>query len=299
MKWTYRSSALPVFTLALALGVAGCNKTADQNAAQEQTGQDQGDPANANLAPVTDAGGDNGGAAQGSSGNESAAQTAPAPAQTAPAPAQTAPAPAQTQASYSQPTSAANNDQADYSEASYDPQPEDYAQEPPPPLPDYEQPAIPGPGYIWTPGYWGWASAGYYWVPGVWVAPPYYGALWTPPYWGFFGGRYGFIHGYWGRYVGFYGGVNYGYGYIGRGYQGGYWHGNDFYYNRTVNNVSNVHITNVYNRTIVNNINVTNYNRASYNGGPHGVQLRPDPRRGSRVSRTARATHEWTAPAAA
>ena len=24
----------------------------------------------------------------------------------------------------------------------------------PPPLPVYDQPAIPGPGYIWEPGYW-------------------------------------------------------------------------------------------------------------------------------------------------
>ena len=28
----------------------------------------------------------------------------------------------------------------------------------PPPLPIYEQPPIPGPGYIWTPGYWAWGS---------------------------------------------------------------------------------------------------------------------------------------------
>ena len=175
---------------------------------------------------------------------------------------------------------ATNSDQSandDYSEASYNPEPEQYAPQPPPELPEYQQPAIPEPGYIWTPGYWCWAPLGYYWVPGVWVAPPYYGALWTPPYWGFVGGRYGFYHGYWGRYIGFYGGVNYGYGYTGRGYQGGYWHGNDFYYNRNVNNISNVHITNVYNRTIVNNITVNNYNRASYNGGPNGVQLRPVP----------------------
>ena len=24
-------------------------------------------------------------------------------------------------------------------------------------LPVYEQPVIPGPGYIWTPGYWAWS----------------------------------------------------------------------------------------------------------------------------------------------
>src|SRR5271154_4647835 len=59
------------------------------------------------------------------------------------------------------------------------------ADDPPPPLPVYEQPPIPAPGYLWTPGYWGWASAGYYWVPGTWVEPPTVGFLWTPGYWGF------------------------------------------------------------------------------------------------------------------
>jgi len=31
-------------------------------------------------------------------------------------------------------------------------QPVEYAQEAPPPLPQYEQPVCPGEGYIWTPG---------------------------------------------------------------------------------------------------------------------------------------------------
>src|SRR5882672_8078255 len=59
---------------------------------------------------------------------------------------------------------------------------------PPPVLPVYAQPVIPGPGYIWTPGYWAWGPAGYYWVPGVWVMPPSVGLLWTPGYWGWAGG---------------------------------------------------------------------------------------------------------------
>ena len=43
----------------------------------------------------------------------------------------------------------------------------------PPPLPVYDQPPIPAPGYIWTPGYWAWDDdTGYYWVPGTWVLPP-------------------------------------------------------------------------------------------------------------------------------
>ena len=53
--------------------------------------------------------------------------------------------------------------------------------EPPPPLPEYSQPPCPGENYVWTPGYWGYATGGYYWVPGAWVLAPWVGALWTPP----------------------------------------------------------------------------------------------------------------------
>jgi hypothetical protein len=48
-------------------------------------------------------------------------------------------------------------------------------------LPVYDQPPIPEPGYIWTPGYWAWDDdSGYYWVPGTWVLPPEPALLWTP-----------------------------------------------------------------------------------------------------------------------
>ena len=142
----------------------------------------------------------------------------------------------------------------------------------PPVLPVYVQPAIPAPGYLWTPGYWAWAPMGYYWVPGTWVTPPSVGLLWTPGYWGSAGGAYLWHAGYWGPHIGFYGGVNYGYGYGGAGYEGGYWHGNQFLYNTTVNNVRTINLTNVYTRTIVNNTTVT---RVSYNGGAGGVVARP------------------------
>src|SRR3546814_18751696 len=49
--------------------------------------------------------------------------------------------------------------------------------EPPPPFPVYSQPMIPGPGYIWTPGYWAVNHHGYYWVPGAWVMPPFTGEI--------------------------------------------------------------------------------------------------------------------------
>ena len=51
------------------------------------------------------------------------------------------------------------------------------ATQPPPPLPDYEQPPCPEDGYLWTPGYWHWTGSDYYWVPGTWVQPPRVGSL--------------------------------------------------------------------------------------------------------------------------
>jgi WXXGXW repeat (2 copies) len=144
----------------------------------------------------------------------------------------------------------------------------------PPELPVYEQPPIPEPGYIWTPGYWAYGPDGYYWVPGTWVEPPSVGLLWTPGYWGWQDGNYGFNEGYWGQQVGFYGGVDYGYGYGGDGYEGGYWNNGVFAYNRTVNNFGGVAITNVYSKTVIINNNAS---RASFNGGAGGTNARPTP----------------------
>lgn len=90
----------------------------------------------------------------------------------------------------------------------------------PPPLPVYEQPPCPGPGYIWIPGYWSWDAddGDYYWVPATWAFAPMTGLLWTPGWWGWNGGGYYWHDGYWAEQVGFYGGIDYGYGYSGRGY---------------------------------------------------------------------------------
>jgi WXXGXW repeat (2 copies) len=144
----------------------------------------------------------------------------------------------------------------------------------PPPLPFYEQPVIPAEGYIWVPGFWAWdeTQADYYWVPGTWVEPPQPELLWTPAYWGWDEGRYRFHSGYWGREVGFYGGIDYGYGYGGEGYAGGRWDNGHFFYNRLVNNIENVRITNVYNQTVVVNNRVNN---VSFNGGNGGTTVRP------------------------
>ena len=142
----------------------------------------------------------------------------------------------------------------------------------PPELPVYEQPLCPGDGYIWTPGYWAWGDDGYYWVPGTWVLAPEPGFFWTPGYWAWGGSGFVFYDGYWGPVVGFYGGINYGYGYFGHGYEGGRWDNSHFFYNRTVNNVNVTQIHNVYNTTVINNNTVT---RVSYNGGNGGINARP------------------------
>jgi hypothetical protein len=146
------------------------------------------------------------------------------------------------------------------------------ANDAPPPLPEYPQPPCPVEGYLWTPGYWAWGLGGYYWVPGTWVAPPRVGLLWTPGYWGFVGGVYVFHAGYWGPHVGFYGGVNYGFGYGGVGFAGGRWVGGAFAYNQTVTNVNVTVVHNTYNETVVNNVTV---NRVSYNGGAGGTVAAP------------------------
>ncbi|HEY0760156.1 MAG TPA: hypothetical protein VGD59_12970 [Acidisarcina sp.] len=142
----------------------------------------------------------------------------------------------------------------------------------PPPLPVYEQPLCPGDGYIWTPGYWAYGDEGYFWVPGTWVMAPRVGFLWTPGYWGWGGGAFIFHEGYWGPHIGFYGGINYGYGYGGHGYEGGYWDHDHFSYNRSVNNINVTNVHNVYNKTVINNVTV---NRVSYNGGQGGLNERP------------------------
>src|SRR5713226_1379725 len=97
----------------------------------------------------------------------------------------------------------------------------------PPVLLVYSQPVCPGEGFLWTPGYWGWGEGVYIWHAG-----------------------------YWGPHVGFYGGINYGFGYVGVGYAGGYWNGGHFFYNREVNNVNVTVIRNTYNRTVINNTSV-------------------------------------------
>jgi hypothetical protein len=116
----------------------------------------------------------------------------------------------------------------------------------PPAIAVFDQPACPGDGYIWTPGYYQYGDYGYYWVSGAWVLPPSVGLLWTPGYWGYASGKYAWHEGYWGQQVGFYGGINYGNGYFGSGFTGGRWEGNVFRHNTVIANVNRNNVHNTY-----------------------------------------------------
>ena len=106
----------------------------------------------------------------------------------------------------------------------------------------------------------------------MWVPPPRVGLLWTPPWWGWNNGAYVFNQGYWGPHVGFYGGINYGYGYTGNGYWGGRWSGNNFQYNTAVTRVNTTVVHNTYiNNSFNKNVNA---NRTSFNG-PNGIKAEP------------------------
>ncbi len=86
---------------------------------------------------------------------------------------------------------------------------------------------------------------------------------------------YGYTPGYWGQYIGYYGGIDYGFGYTGYcGYQGGYWGGGHFNYNRSVNNIDLTVVHNVYRRSVV---VYTPNAHVSYNGGSGGIRAAARP----------------------
>jgi hypothetical protein len=127
---------------------------------------------------------------------------------------------------------------------------------------------------MWTPGYWAYGDDGYYWVDGAWVDPPYVDALWTPGYWGYGGGAYLWYPGYWGRTIGYYGGINYGFGYFGTGFYGGYWNGGRFFYNGAYNHIG-FHNGFVYNHPV-----------AGFDGRPGGVAFNRNENTGFRGGAT-------------
>jgi hypothetical protein len=81
--------------------------------------------------------------------------------------------------------------------------------------------------------------------------------------------------GYWGPQVGFYGGINYGFGYFGTGFAGGFWSGGAFNYNTAVMNVNRTVIHRTFNKTVINKNVCNNCKRVSFNGGRGGVNARP------------------------
>lgn len=151
----------------------------------------------------------------------------------------------------------------------------------PPQLPVYEQPSCPHDnddssicppdGYLWSPGYWAWDND-YYWVPGTWVFAPDVGDFWTPGYWGWADGGYVFHQGHWAPTVGFYGGIDYGFGYPGSGYQGARWDDGWLHYNSAVNHVNTSRVGFSYDIPVKDSDN-----RISYNGGSGGISAQPTP----------------------
>ncbi|HEX4341832.1 MAG TPA: hypothetical protein VH255_00475 [Verrucomicrobiae bacterium] len=67
--------------------------------------------------------------------------------------------------------------------------------EPPPPQNEVIV-ASPGPGYVWTRGYWEWHGH-WAWVGGRWIVGPRPGAIWVEGRWAPRRGRYVYVRGYW------------------------------------------------------------------------------------------------------
>jgi len=59
------------------------------------------------------------------------------------------------------------------------------------------RPAMPGPGYVWTPGYHRWDGAHYVWTGGAWVLPPHPHAHWVAHRWVRRHGGYVLVEGHW------------------------------------------------------------------------------------------------------
>jgi hypothetical protein len=68
-----------------------------------------------------------------------------------------------------------------------------------PPAPIIESPfgVAPGPGYIWTDGYYDWEGGHYVWRHGTWRRRPRPHAEWIRPHWERHGDRYRFREGHW------------------------------------------------------------------------------------------------------
>ena len=59
------------------------------------------------------------------------------------------------------------------------------------------QTVAPGPGYVWTRGYWRWTGTTYVWVPGSYVVRPRVAAVWVEGQWIPRGGGWVWMPGHW------------------------------------------------------------------------------------------------------
>ncbi|HUB79494.1 MAG TPA: hypothetical protein VMB03_11880 [Bryobacteraceae bacterium] len=67
-----------------------------------------------------------------------------------------------------------------------------------PPAPRYAVVGVaPGPGFVWTEGFYNYSGGRYVWVPGRWMRPPHPHAAWVPGAWVREGRGYRFHRGYW------------------------------------------------------------------------------------------------------
>jgi hypothetical protein len=68
----------------------------------------------------------------------------------------------------------------------------------PPPPPRYGMVGVaPGPGYVWTDGFWDWRGGNWFWSGGRWVHPPRPRAVWVPGNWSQTHRGWTFRRGYW------------------------------------------------------------------------------------------------------
>ncbi|HEX3877536.1 MAG TPA: hypothetical protein VHW24_11155 [Bryobacteraceae bacterium] len=67
-----------------------------------------------------------------------------------------------------------------------------------PPAPRYGVVGVaPGPGYMWTEGFYDLRGSNWVWVPGAWRRPPRAGRVWVTPAWSHEGNRWRFHRGHW------------------------------------------------------------------------------------------------------
>ena len=67
----------------------------------------------------------------------------------------------------------------------------------PPPMRYEVEGPMPGPGYVWTEGYWAWGDGRYEWRRGAWQRPPYEGAYWSHPHYDHYQQGWAVHEGHW------------------------------------------------------------------------------------------------------